>query len=130
VKYLEQAEQVAFFRLLETKRHKASGYTLRELCWSVPNAGTTGGRRGLLAGARRKAEGLTAGIPDIECAVAMAPHTGLHIELKRKDGVPSDVTQAQRDKMTMLTSMGRKCVVAFGAEDAWKKLCEYLSIKP
>ena len=50
--------------------------------------------------------------------------------MKRKDGVPSDVTSAQKEKMAMLSSMGRKCVVAFGADDAWKKLCEYLNIKP
>ena len=68
-------------------------------------------------------------MPDIECFVPMAPYTGLHIEMKRVDGVPSDVSKAQREVMARLESQGRKCVVAFGVLDAWVKLCEYLKIK-
>lgn len=84
----------------------------------------------MLAGVRRKAEGLTAGVPDIECMVAMAPFTGLHIEMKRADGKPSDVSAAQKEVMARLTACGRKCTVAFGADEAWKQLTTYLGIKP
>ena len=83
----------------------------------------------MLAGVRRKAEGVTAGVPDVECFFAVAPHTGLHIEFKRKDGKPSDVTDAQQRMMERMTKCGRKCVVAFGADQAWNYLCEYLGIK-
>lgn len=62
--------------------------------------------------------------------VAIPPHTGLHIEMKRKDGVPSDVSDAQKKMMARLTKCGRACVVAFGEEQAWKYLCDYLGIKP
>jgi hypothetical protein len=82
----------------------------------------------MLAGVRQKAEGLTAGVPDIECMVAIPPYTGFHLEMKRKDGVPSDVSAAQKEMMERLTSCGRKCETGYGADDAWKKLCAYLEI--
>ena len=50
--------------------------------------------------------------------------------MKRKDGKPSDVTTAQRDMMAKLTECGRKCVVAYGEEQAWQELTSYLGIKP
>lgn len=84
----------------------------------------------MLAGVRRKAEGVTAGVPDIECMVAVAPYTGLHLEMKRKDGKPSDVSDSQAKIMARLTKCGRKCVVCFGEEHAWKELCNYLGVKP
>jgi hypothetical protein len=83
-----------------------------------------------MAGARRKAEGVTAGVPDIECMVPMAPYTGLHIELKRADGKPSDVSTEQRKMISRLNDCGRKAEVAYGCDDAWKILCGYLGIKP
>lgn len=62
--------------------------------------------------------------------VAAENYHGLHIEMKRKDGKPSDVTIAQKEMMVRLTTCGRKCVVAYGCDDAWKHLCDYLGIKP
>ena len=126
-KYYEHSEQVAFINLA-SKRRYLGGY-VRDYLYAIPNAGTTGGRRAQIAGARRRAEGVTAGVPDIECFVARPPYTGLYIEFKREDGVPSDVSKAQREMMARLESCGRKCVVAFGVLDAWQKLCEYLGIK-
>lgn len=79
---------------------------------------------------RRKAEGVTAGVPDIECFVGVAPFTGLHIEMKRKDGKPGDVSESQKKMMARLVKHGRKCVVTFGADHAWTELCNYLEISP
>jgi len=59
--------------------------------------------------------------------VAVPPYTGCHIELKRLDGVPSDVSHAQKDMMKRLESCGRKCYVAYGAGDAFEKLWAYLN---
>lgn len=84
----------------------------------------------MLAGVRRKAEGVTPGVPDIECMVAIAPYTGLHIEMKRKNGKDSDVTEAQLDMIKRLRKCGRKCIITFGADAAWEGICEYLGIKP
>lgn len=83
----------------------------------------------MLAGLRRKAEGVTPGVPDIECMVAVPPYTGLHIEMKRKDGKPSDVSAEQKTMMARLVACGRKCVVGFGCDDAWQHLTDYLGIK-
>ena len=77
-----------------------------------------------------KREGLTKGIPDIECAIAVKPYTGLHIELKKPDGKPSDVSKEQHEKMAMLTKNGRRCVVAYGADEAWDALMNYLKGVP
>jgi hypothetical protein len=131
VRFLEHDEQVALFRLAAYRKYPTgSPTTVRDFIFAVGNAGTAGGRRALLAGVRRKAEGVTAGVPDVECFVAVHPHTGLHIEMKRKDGKPSDVTDAQEKMMVRLTKCGRKCVVAYGCDDAWKELTSYLGIKP
>ena len=124
-RYAESEEQKAFFRRLTL--HKYRGESLRRFCFSIPNGGTAGTRQAMLAAVRRKAEGLTAGVSDIECMIAVPPHTGLFIEMKRTDGTPSDVSEAQRDFMDLAASCGRKCVVAFGAEQAWQYLMEYLS---
>jgi hypothetical protein len=84
----------------------------------------------MLAGVRRKAEGVVSGVPDIFCHVAKDGYHGLFIEMKREDGVPSDVSATQKIVMGRLTGCGYKCVVAFGASNAWKEICSYLKIKP
>ena len=125
-RYVEHTEQVALFNLA-AKRGYSDG-VVADYIFAVPTAGTIGGRRGRIAGARRKAEGVKAGIPDVECFVASRGFTGLHIEMKRHDGVPSDVTPDQKKMMARLEKEGRKCVVAFGVVDAWQNLCDYLKI--
>ena len=128
VTYDESAEQIALFRLASYRKYK-DGH-LRDYIYAVPNAGTRGGKRAMPAGVRRKAEGVTAGVPDVECMVPVGDYTGLHIEMKRANGTPSDVSTAQKTMMTRLTKCGRLCVVGYGCDDAWKKLCNYLGIKP
>jgi hypothetical protein len=83
----------------------------------------------MLAGLRRKAEGVTAGVPDIECMVQAKGFTGLHIEMKRADGKPSDVSADQKVMLARLEACGRKCVVAYGCEQAWAALTDYLGLK-
>jgi hypothetical protein len=87
----------------------------------------------MLAGVRRKAEGVTSGVPDIECMVASTPYTGMHIEMKKSKadgGKWSDVTDEQLSMMDRMVSHGRHCKVAFGNDEAWIYLCSYLGIKP
>lgn len=130
-RFLEHDEQTAFFRKASTRRYLTG--TIRDILFAIPNAGTAGGRRAMLAGVRRKAEGVTAGVPDIHCIVASTPYHGLWIEMKKskKDGGrPSDVTDDQEKMMARLTACGHSCKVAFGAEEAWGYLCAYLGIKP
>jgi hypothetical protein len=126
-RYQEHDEQVAFFRKID--RVPWNGETLRDYCFAVPNGGTNGGRRALLAGVRRKAEGVSSGVPDVECVISSRGYTGLHIEFKRADGVPSDVSTAQREWLDRLRKCGRKAEVAFGAEQAWRIITEYLKLE-
>jgi hypothetical protein len=128
MKFDESAEQIALFRLAAYRKYKDG--TVRDYIYAVPNAGTRGGKRAMLAGVRRKAEGVTAGVPDVECMVSSGDYSGLHIELKRADGKPGDVSASQKTMMARLTKCDRKCVVAYGCDDAWKELCNYLGIKP
>lgn len=102
--------------------------TLRDYIYSVPNALPYGGKQAMLQMLQLKREGLTPGVPDVECMVAIPPYTGMHIEMKRKNGKPSDVTDEQSKLMARLKKCGRHCVVAFGEEHAWQELTSYLQI--
>lgn len=134
MRFKEHDEQVALFRLASYRKYKSG--TVRDYMFSIPNGGTVGGKRAMLAAVRRKAEGLTAGVPDVlvfDMEANCAPgdhHSGLFIEMKRADGVPSDVSAAQKDMMERLTKCGYECFVAFGCDKAWAKICDYLGIKP
>ena len=128
MRYDESHEQQDLFRRAAFRRFLDG--TVRDYIYAVPNAGTTGGRRAAIAGVRRKAEGLTPGIPDVECMVSVGNYSGLHIEMKRKDGVPSDVSAEQKKVMARLTKCGRLCVVAYGADEAWNALMNYLKQVP
>lgn len=127
MRHLESKEQIKFFTALE--KITFQGRTLREYFYAVPNAGMFGGKSGLRAGARRKAEGVTAGVPDIESPLARQGFTGLHIEMKRKDGVPSDVSDAQEKMIALLRAEGRRCEVAFGCNEALDIAIDYVGIK-
>jgi hypothetical protein len=85
--------------------------------FAVPN----GGHRSAITGARMKAEGQEPGVPDL--VITKRPPrllgvVGAVIEMKRRDGVPSDVTPAQRDWLEHLAEEGWKTHVAYGADSA------------
>ncbi len=126
--YSESVEQKGLFARL--KKIPYRGARLADFCFAIPNAGTTGGRRGLLAGARRKAEGVMPGVPDIMCFARspIYPSRGLFVEMKRADGKPSDVKKQQRDVMEMLENNGYMAEVAFGAEQAFQIITGYLGL--
>jgi len=124
VRHIESEEQVKLFR--HASYYKYLDGKLRDYLFAVPNALPYSGKQAMLQMMQLKREGLTKGIPDIECFVAHGGYTGLHIELKKPKGVPSDVTKEQHEKMALLTKCGRKCVIAFGYEQAWKMLLNYL----
>jgi hypothetical protein len=123
-----------------------------DLLFAIPN----GGARNVIVAKKLKAEGVKAGIPDYFLPVpkwlahslyvdnktmdhplyfedhANDSYTiipGLFLELKRQCGVPSDVSKAQKEKMRLFEEQGYKCVVAFGADDAIKKILDYLGVE-
>jgi len=74
---------------------------------AIPN----GGIRSASAGASLKAEGVSAGVPDL-----VVPAWLLWVEMKREAG--GTVSPAQRDWISYLESIGHQVIVGRGFEDA------------
>lgn len=95
--YLEQREFVSWFR----KTHP--GVRI----FAIPN----GGQRNIVAAARLKAEGVSAGVPDL-----YIPAWRVWIEMKRaKGGALSEKQKGWRD---YLIGCGYRVIVAHGKESA------------
>ena len=112
----EHNEQVELFRWagLAVGRHPELA-----LLFAVPN----GGRRDKVTGARLKAEGVKAGVPDVWLPVARCGFHGLVIELKAKSGRPS---REQKAWLKALEEQGWLAVVCVGAAVAQRVLWQYL----
>ncbi len=95
-----------------------------ELCWlhAVPNGATTGKREG----ARLKAEGLKAGVPDLCLPVARAGYHGLYVELKRQNGCESDLSDEQKKWLRGLVENGYYACWCRGYEQALETILAYL----
>ena len=78
---------------------------------AIPN----GGIRSASAGANLKAEGVSAGVPDL-----FVPAWCLWIELKRVTG--GAVSPAQKDWIAYLESIGHRVIIGRGFEDAKRQI--------
>jgi hypothetical protein len=74
---------------------------------AIPN----GGIRSASAGANLKAEGVSAGVPDL-----VVPAWLLWVEMKREAG--GTVSPSQRDWISYLESIGHQVIIGMGFEDA------------
>jgi hypothetical protein len=83
--------------------------------YAIPN----GGHRGASQGARLKAEGVTAGVPDLH-----VPALRLWIEMKRASG--GTVSREQRDWHDYLRGIGDRVIVAKGKEEAIRAITDLL----
>ena len=90
------------------------------LLFAIPN----GGARTAVTGARLKAEGVRAGVPDLFLAVARGDAHGLWIEMKTPTG---RVQQSQSSMIRLLGEQGYRCVVCRGWGAARMAIEEYLS---
>ena len=99
--HLEQVRFVSWFR----KTYP----TVR--IFAIPNGGgrTTG------TGAALKAEGVTAGVPDL-----YVPAWHVWIEMKRSKG--GRLSPEQKDWIEYLGAVGHTCIVGYGFEDAKAKI--------
>lgn len=113
---LESAEQQALFRWAAFAEGK---YPELALLFHIPNEGV----RTKANGARLKAEGLRAGVPDIMLPVARGAYHGLFIELKAGKNRPSD---AQERWLAALGGQGYMAVVCWGWESAKNMIINYL----
>lgn len=91
----------------------------------VPN----GGYRNQIQGAKFKRQGVKKGIPDIVVPVPRKPYHGLIIELKRVNGVASDVKAEQKDWLRWFRAQGWSAHVAFGFEHAKQITEKYLNVE-
>lgn len=101
--HVEQREFVSWFR----KTYPA----IRIL--AIPN----GSQRSRTTGARLKAEGVVAGVPDL-----LVPAWNLWIEMKRADG--GSVSTQQKDWHVYLVSVGHTVLVCAGFSQAKEKVEE------
>ena len=106
----EYEEQVKLAEYLDMK-----GY----LWCHVPN----GGNRDVRTGAKMKRQGVKPGVPDVlifddPTSEYTMNFSGIAIELKRSDGNPSDVRDAQKEWLEALEWRNWQTKVAFGADDA------------
>ena len=68
-----------------------------------------------------KVSGVVAGVPDLLIFTRppnMPEKCGVALEMKRSEGKPSDVTQAQREWMAKLEDLGWVCIIGYGAQNA------------
>ena len=101
--HLEQVEFVAWFRKTYPKVR----------IFAIPN----GGARSVSQGMALKAEGTSKGVPDL-----YVPEWNLWIEMKRQTG--GVLSPEQKDWIQYLESIGHKCIVGRGFEDAKEKICQ------
>ena len=67
---------------------------------------------------KAKRAGMKKGFPDISMPVRSRGFGGMFIELKKVNGVPSDVKAHQREWLNFLITQGYFCAAAFGSEEA------------
>ena len=114
----ESQEQQALFRWWRLFQPKAAP---GRVMYAIPN----GGRRDAATGARLKAEGALAGVPDVFLAAPIPPYSGLYIEMKRKTG--GRATPAQKAMLATLESSGYAVAVCYGWRQAAEAIEAYLA---
>ena len=112
----EEDEQKA---LIERCRLYQGRYPELSRLYAVPN----GGYRHKATAAKMKAEGQRAGVLDLALDVPRGGYHGFKLELKAQGGT---VSEAQYRELVAGAAEGYKCVVAWGAEEAWREIEAYL----
>lgn len=115
---LEHQEQVALMQIVALHENKMP--ELKNL-FAIPN----GGGRTQREGGRLKAEGVRAGVPDLQLAFPSGEFHGLFVEMKIKPNTPS---KAQKDWILRLKSAGYRCEVCYSADAAWRTIKNYLKV--
>lgn len=114
----EHAEQVALCRWWSLYARRTG--IAESLLFAIPN----GGRRDAVTGARLKAEGVRAGVPDMFLAVPRKNAPGLFLELKKQKG--GRVSGNQKNVHEALTDAGYPVCVCRGWWEASVEIEKYL----
>ena len=112
----EHEEQKTLF---EWAAYHARQYPELYLLFAIPN----GGLRSPKTGARLKAEGVKAGVPDLMLPVARGGYHGLFVEMKAGRG---RATRVQRVWADMLAAEGYRVALCRGWEEAARVILAYL----
>lgn len=88
----------------------AHSVTVLRWLYAIPNGGGRSPREGLAL----KAEGVKPGVSDVCLPVMRNGYAGLYIEMKRRNGVPSDVKREQKEFLEFVTAQGYFAKPAFG----------------
>ena len=89
--------------------------------YHIPNEG----KRSAATGARLKAEGLKAGVPDVCLPTAHGGYIGLYIEMKVK---PNKPTENQKQWLRDLRKAGHMTAVCYTWEEAKNLIEEYIRL--
>lgn len=91
------------------------------LLFAIPN----GGKRTFAVANIMKSEGMRSGVPDLFLAVPHGEYHGMFIEMKRANG--GTLQDTQKSYLSLLGSVGYKCVVCHGFEAARDSITRYLA---
>lgn len=114
----EHAEQVRVINWFSMAYRQHRGALI-----AIPNAG----KRSHQTAARMRAEGLLAGVLDLNLRLPSGQHAGLWLELKRRDATRADVTDDQYADIGYLLRNGYAATWAAGADEAIRIITAYLS---
>lgn len=124
----EDAEQTALF--CWAANEIAEGRLLMlQWMFAIPNGGSRGSTKAqaMAVGGRLKATGVKAGVSDIFLPYPRHNCNGLFIEMKRADGVPSDVSKIQKEFGGAMQANGYGFVVCYGWIQARDMILMYLA---
>lgn len=105
--HLEQAMFISWFRKNYMPEHRI---------FAIPN----GGYRLKSSAMALKAEGVSAGVPDLFC-----PSLKLFIEMKKEKG--GKLSLEQKDWISYLESIGYTCLIGYGFEDIKTKVLQFIN---
>lgn len=94
----------------------------KQYLFAIPN----GGSRHPREARNLRLQGVMAGASDLFLAYPVLPYSGLFCELKRLFPVKGRVTAEQALFLKRMSDVGYATHVAYGAEDAWGVMMQYL----
>jgi hypothetical protein len=115
----EHSEAVALMQIV--RAHESRWPALRWL-HAIPN----GGLRDKRTAARMKAEGQKPGVPDYSLPLRILHCPGLVLELKAAKPHGRRPSDEQLEWIAHYESQGWLCIVAYGADEAWAAIRQYL----
>lgn len=112
--------------LIRTATLHEKQYPALKHLFAVPN----GGFRHKATAAAMQRGGVRRGVPDLVLPIARGGYTSWWCELKRFGGVPSDLSDEQKEWLAFLKSEGACAEWHAGWEAAWTSLLWYLNLPP